>query len=84
MGITLLKKLNNCLPDSIKKLGAPFIRRQLVNTIVFLNQVEELEKADRLTKEQLKVIQLKSDLHRILEQKVSTYGRNGEQVTQTA
>ena len=38
MGIGLLKKLNQVTPDSLKRIAAPIIRRQLTNNRVFREQ----------------------------------------------
>lgn len=43
MSIALLKKVNQIAPDGLKKLAAPFIRRQLVGNRIFLDQYELCE-----------------------------------------
>ena len=58
MGIALLKKLNNSLPDSVKLLGAPFIRRQLIYNKIFQNQLNQLNEGDLYTDSQLKEYQM--------------------------
>jgi phenylacetate-CoA ligase len=46
MGIAILKKMNDCLPDGIKMLFAPLIRRSLIKNPVFIEQYQELIYAD--------------------------------------
>ncbi len=57
MGIALLKKLNANLPDFIKVALAPIIRRKLINSSVFQNQMKELELMDTLSEEEVKRVQ---------------------------
>lgn len=60
MRIKQLKKLNEKLPDGIKMLCAPFIRRSLINNAVFKNQYQELELLEKMTPKQQKQIQMEN------------------------
>ena len=51
MGIGILKKLNTMMPDSIKNLFAPFIRKGLIDNRIFVNQYDALIQADSLSEE---------------------------------
>lgn len=57
MQISLLKKLNNSLPDPIKSLFAPMIRRQLICSPVFRDQMTELETMGHMTSEEINDLQ---------------------------
>lgn len=57
MGIALLKKLNNSLPDSIKAMAAPVIRTKLVHNPIFIDQYKELERAESFDEKKLEKIQ---------------------------
>lgn len=57
MAIALLKKLNQTLPDGVKKLAAPIIRRQLIGNQVFLDQYRDLERAELLSEDELNELQ---------------------------
>lgn len=56
MGIKILKKLNTCLPDSVKNLFAPVIRGGLINNKLFEYQYNCLMKADSLNSSELETI----------------------------
>lgn len=58
MKISLLKKLNNSLPDSVKILFAPIIRKKLINNAVFRRQMAELKQAEDLTEDEISAVQL--------------------------
>lgn len=57
MGIALLKKLNAGLPDPIKIAFAPIIRKKLIDNKIFLDQMEELQNADKLSESELQKMQ---------------------------
>ena len=57
MGIALLKKINERLPDSIKMAAAPLIRSGLVKNDIFINQYRALEEAASLNEQELGKIQ---------------------------
>ncbi len=51
MGIGVLKKLNTIMPDGIKTLFAPFIRKGLIDNRIFVDQYDKLILADSLPEE---------------------------------
>lgn len=58
MGIAMLKKLNQKMPDRIKSIFAPLIKRQLIGNPFFLEQYNLLKDADFYTIEESKSQQL--------------------------
>jgi phenylacetate-CoA ligase len=48
----LLKKINEKMPDSLKRLLSPFIRRKLISNSVFLTQYTELEQYSTLSQKE--------------------------------
>lgn len=58
MGISVLKKLNTVMPDSIKKALSPFIRGGLVKNEVFIQQYNALIRADSLGEKDIKKMQI--------------------------
>ena len=54
MNIQLLKKWNDCLPDSIKMMFAPIIRRKLIYNKDFQDQLNELARYDSLSEKDAK------------------------------
>lgn len=54
MGIALLKKINERLPDSIKMVAAPLIRSGLIRNRAFIEQYRALEDAELLNEHELK------------------------------
>lgn len=59
MGIALLKKMNNFLPDPVKAAAAPLIRSRLVKNVIFIEQYRELDDAALLNESELEDLQLK-------------------------
>lgn len=58
MGIALLKKLNQKMPDRLKSIFAPLIRKQLVGNPIFLEQYSLLDTADSQSEKENKSQQL--------------------------
>lgn len=50
--IALLKQLNENLPDSVKLVFAPVIRRSLIENPIFLSQYESLKQLDTMNQEE--------------------------------
>lgn len=57
MGIALLKKINERLPDSIKMVAAPLIRSGLIKNSAFIEQYKALKDAELLNEHALKELQ---------------------------
>ncbi|WP_302936587.1 hypothetical protein [uncultured Senegalimassilia sp.] len=57
--IGLLKKMNQQMPDSLKRAAAPMIRRRLVGNAVFLGQYRALQGVAALCEEQTSIRQEK-------------------------
>ena len=57
MGIALLKKINERLPDSIKMVAAPLIRSGLIKNSAFIEQYRVLEAAESFNEHELDELQ---------------------------
>lgn len=69
MGIVLLKTINTKLPESIKQLLAPIIRRRLIYGKPFQKQLTELKNMDSATTEELE----KEQFRRLKETLIHAY-----------
>lgn len=56
--ISFLKKLNERMPDGVKRIAAPLIREQLIGNHIFLDQFHELDDADSMSQAELAEVQL--------------------------
>ena len=56
LGIALLKKINERLPDSIKMVAAPLIRSGLIKNSAFIEQYRALKDAELLNEHELKEV----------------------------
>lgn len=55
--IAILKKLNQGMPDGIKRIGAPLIRKKLTNNVIFRSQYDFCQKMRRATAEEINAYQ---------------------------
>ncbi|MBQ6815009.1 MAG: phenylacetate--CoA ligase family protein [Lachnospiraceae bacterium] len=58
MGIALLKKLNESMPDFLKIMVAPIIRNKLINNKVFVEQIKMLEDYEKYSDKEKSDFQL--------------------------
>ena len=58
MKIAYLKKMNNLIPGSVKKIFSPVIRKKLINNQVFIEQIKELEDFSSMSDSEIRVKQL--------------------------
>lgn len=59
MNSASLKRVYEKLPESVKLIFAPIIRKGMIGNITFQEQYEELVKADNMTEEEVAAIQFK-------------------------
>lgn len=55
MGIALLKKINQMMPDSIKVLMSSFIRKRLINNPVFVKEYNFLQASDQYDEDDIDI-----------------------------